>query len=452
MTEPTDNSLPKPGETLLGKFRVERVVGQGAAGIVYAAHHELLDQRVALKVLLAAQGSEAALRFVNEGKLAAKIRSEHACRVMDVGMLESGIPYIAMEYLDGRDLDAVIASGRTPVGVAADYLLQALDAVAQAHAHGIVHRDLKPANLFLAASPEWGHPIVKVLDFGISKVDLGTDTNVTSSRTILGSPSYMSPEQIKNAKLVDLRTDIWSLGVILFELVAGRPPFDGETVGEVFAKILEAAPPPLREIVPDVPEAFESIVTRCLARDREERFSNVAELAEALQPFAGEMGSRLVPRIARAMERTPSLSDRDSDPGSAARVRRNVAATTTIGTSVALTRARRGRLGWALMASALVVGGTSAYLFATDRLPWSERREGRANGEVDGGSRSEVPDTLGGILSGMTNALSSFGADAGADAASSAASVTSAPPQRDAGRKPATKPASTAKTKPPAKR
>ncbi len=290
--------LPKPGDRLLGKFRIDRIVGQGGAGVVFAAHHELLDQPIAIKLLLAEAGSETALRFVNEAKLAAKIHSEHVCRVMDVGMLESGLPYIAMEYLEGQDLDAVIEVGAVPLARACDYVMQALEAVAQAHAQGIVHRDLKPSNLFLAKMPAREMPIVKVLDFGISKGDfLGGETDVTSSRAILGSPSYMSPEQIKNARTVDARADIWAIGVILYELTSGHPPFGGETVGEVFAKILEGEPISLRSIAPQLPEAFEAVVMTCLRRDREQRYASVAELADALAPFASESAPELLTSI-----------------------------------------------------------------------------------------------------------------------------------------------------------
>lgn len=290
--------LPKPGDRLLGKFRIDRIVGQGGAGVVFAAHHELLDQPIALKLLLAEAGSETALRFVNEAKLAAKIHSEHVCRVMDVGMLESGLPYIAMEYLEGQDLDAVIEVGAVPLARACDYVMQALEAVAQAHAQGIVHRDLKPSNLFLAKMPAREMPIVKVLDFGISKGDfLGGETDVTSSRAILGSPSYMSPEQIKNARTVDARADIWAVGVILYELTSGHPPFGGETVGEVFAKILEGEPISLRSVAPHLPEAFEAVVMTCLRRDREQRYASVAELADALAPFSSESAPELLTSI-----------------------------------------------------------------------------------------------------------------------------------------------------------
>lgn len=153
---PPGSGLPKVGDRLLDKYRIERLVGQGGAGVVYAAHHEALDQRVALKLLLAEPESEAAIRFVNEAKLAARITSEHVCRVMDVGTLPTGVPYIAMEYLEGRDLDAVLAVGAVSVDLVCEYVLQALDAIAQAHAQGIVHRDLKPSNLYLAARAEIG--------------------------------------------------------------------------------------------------------------------------------------------------------------------------------------------------------------------------------------------------------------------------------------------------------
>jgi serine/threonine-protein kinase len=286
--------IPRAGAVLAGKYRVERIIGEGGMGIVLGAYHQFLDQRVAVKLLSAELGNapEMMTRFLNEARLAARIKSEHVCRVMDMGQLEDGRPYIAMELLQGGDLGALLLMrGPLPVAEAVDYVLQALDALAEAHAGGIVHRDLKPSNLFLAVQGE-GRSTVKILDFGISKADdaLGGSGSITASRSIVGSPTYMSPEQMKNSKKVDYRTDIWGIGVILYELLTVRVPFDGETPGEIFANILEHPPAPVRERRPDVPEALEAVITRCLRRDRDERFADVGELAEALAPFA--MSSR----------------------------------------------------------------------------------------------------------------------------------------------------------------
>lgn len=360
---PPGAGLPKAGDRLLDKFLVERLIGQGGAGVVYAARHELLDQPIALKCLLAEPGSEAANRFVNEAKLAARIQSEHVCRVMDVGTLPSGVPYIAMELLEGHDLDATLATGAVPLDQLCDYVLQAIDAIAQAHAQGIVHRDLKPSNLFVTTRAG-GPPIIKVLDFGISKGDmLGTEQNVTSSRAILGSPSYMSPEQIKNARTVDARTDVWSLGVILFELACGRAPFLGETVGEVFAKILEADPPSLRQIAPQIPEAFEEAVRRCLARDREQRFANVGQLAEAIAPFASGAGPALVPRILDVLGGAPS--SREPSQALARNVNAMSATAAPWTESSPAPRKRPGML--VVLPITFLLGGATVYYFAVMR-------------------------------------------------------------------------------------
>jgi serine/threonine-protein kinase len=404
--------LPRPGDRILEKFRIERVLGQGGAGVVYAAHHELLDQPIALKLLLAEPGSEAAARFVNEAKLAARIHSEHVCRVMDVGTLPSGVPYIAMEYLEGRDLDTVLAAGALPVHTVADYIIQALDAIAQAHAQGIIHRDLKPANLYLALRPGSDQPIIKVLDFGISKGDmLGSDTNVTSSRAILGSPSYMSPEQIKNARTVDARTDVWSVGVILYELMSGRPPFAGETVGEVFAKIIEGEPPPLREIVPHVPEEFENTVRRCLAKDREERFANVAELAEALGPLGTASSSPLVARIRGAIAPAASPSSRSTLDVSKPRDAEKsvVSATAAPWTEAPVAPKRRGRL--LVLPLTFILGGASVYFLAL-RPPASVA--------------PYVPATsIPSMPSAMASAIEALGIDGGAITFTSVSSIPS---------------------------
>ncbi|HEY2509785.1 MAG TPA: serine/threonine-protein kinase, partial [Polyangiaceae bacterium] len=287
---PTDLSLPATGDVLAGKYRVERLLGQGGMGAVFAASHELLRQRVAIKVILGERARDPAsvARFLNEARAMARIQDEHVARVTDVGTLENGAAFMVLEYLDGMDLsDAIGARGPLPVAEAIDYVVQALAALRQAHGLGIVHRDLKPSNLFLARRPD-GSTCVKLLDFGISKAAGPLDAPggaITTTGAIMGSPMYMSPEQLRNSKDVDARTDLWSLGVVLYELLAGRPPFGGETVGEVLASVIEAEIPPLQDR-PDVPPALEAIFARCLAKKASERVASAAELAAALRPFA----------------------------------------------------------------------------------------------------------------------------------------------------------------------
>ena len=289
------------GEVVAGKYRVDRVLGSGGMGIVVAATQLELDRPVAIKFLVAeaAKAPEIVARFAREARAVAKIQGEHVARVLDVGVLDSGLPYMVMEYLDGTDLAQRIAQGRLPLPEIARYMLEACEALAEAHAAGIVHRDLKPANLFLARRPD-RTTIVKLLDFGISKSPVGSAAGITSTQAIMGSPVYMSPEQLVSAKNVDARSDIWSLGVVLYEALAGTPPFNAESMPQIVTRILHTAAPPLAETRPDLPPSVSAIVERCLSKDPMGRFGDVAELAWGLAPFV-EDGARSVERIARVL-------------------------------------------------------------------------------------------------------------------------------------------------------
>src|SRR5580704_996551 len=220
MENPAKSVGVRVGEVLAGKYRVEGILGAGGMGVVVAAHHLQLDERVALKFLLpeALANAEAVARFDREARAAVKIKSEHVARVIDVGKLENGSPYMGMEYLDGSDLSAWLQKrGSPPIPQVVDFVLQACEAIAEAHSLGIVHRDLKPANLFCIRRPDGGL-CIKVLDFGISKMSMLGDLHMTGTTAVFGSPAYMSPEQMHASKDVDGRTDVWSLGVILYEL------------------------------------------------------------------------------------------------------------------------------------------------------------------------------------------------------------------------------------------
>ena len=305
------SSPVQPGDILAGKFRVERVLGAGGMGVVVAARHTQLDQRVALKFLLpvACEVPGAVARFLREGKAAARITSEHVARVTDTGMLDGGAPYLVMEYLEGSDLGAHTRD-RGPVSAddAVEYVLQACEAVVEAHALGIIHRDLKPANLFLTRRAD-GSPLVKVLDFGISKVEgAGSQSQLTSASVLMGSPRYMSPEQMLSAKDVDVRADVWALGVILFELLTGKPVWEADTVQGLCALIASAPAPLLRAVRPDAPAMLEDVIARCLAKSRHDRLANVAELALALEPLASKSAQRSVDRILRVAGRRRSIS------------------------------------------------------------------------------------------------------------------------------------------------
>jgi tRNA A-37 threonylcarbamoyl transferase component Bud32 len=292
MTQPLPGAPPvREGEILAGKYRVERVLGQGGMGVVVAAMHLQLEKRVALKFVLPdhVQSPETVERFAREARAASKLQSEHVARVLDVGTLENGSPYMVMEYLEGRDLgQEVDTRGPLPFAEAAEYVLQACEAIAEAHALGIVHRDLKPQNLFLARRVD-GRPLVKVLDFGISKFNgaqSGENMSLTKTHAVMGSPNYMSPEQLRSARAVDQRTDIWALGVILYELLTAKVPFVATSVTELCAMVLQDTPPPLAHVRPDVPLQLADVVSKCLEKDPNQRFQSIASLAHALEGYA----------------------------------------------------------------------------------------------------------------------------------------------------------------------
>ena len=286
------------GQVLAGKYRVDRVLGAGGMGVVVEAHHLALDSKVAIKFLTdEVQGNEQAVaRFAREARVAAKIRSEHVTRVLDVGTLENGAHYIVMELLDGVDLRQWLArKGPLPVGEAVDFVLQASEAIAEAHDLGIVHRDLKPANLFCVRRPN-GSNCIKVLDFGISKMatlgDSGSSLSMTGTATMMGTPFYMSPEQMESARNTDGRTDIWALGVILFELLTGQTPFGGESLPQVCLSVTSRPAPSVRALRPEVPPPVEAAIHKCLEKDRTKRYPTVGELCDALAPFAAVPESR----------------------------------------------------------------------------------------------------------------------------------------------------------------
>ena len=240
-TTVTSNDVPQPGDVLAGKYRVESVLGVGGMGVVLLVEHIELGQKMAIKLMTPGviPDGQAVARFLREARSAAALQSEHVVRIFDVGTLDSGAPYMVMELLRGEDLSQVLLNvGRLEISDAVDYVLQACHAIAEAHATGVVHRDLKPSNLFLTRRSN-GAPLVKVLDFGISKAmdgsSSGLSANLTATSAVMGSPLYMSPEQVRNAKQVDARADIWSLGVILHELLTGSPVFQADTLPGICA-------------------------------------------------------------------------------------------------------------------------------------------------------------------------------------------------------------------------
>jgi serine/threonine-protein kinase len=286
MTEVRTSFLP--GETFADKYRVECVLGGGGMGVVVAARHLQLDERVAIKFMRPdiSANDAGAERFLREARATAKVKSEHIVRVFDVGT-QDGILYMVMEHLEGQDLARMVASeGPIACATAVEYVLQACEAIAEAHSRGIVHRDLKPENLFLTHRAN-GSPCVKVLDFGISKFDSTREGHrMTSTSALMGSPIYMSPEQLASPRDVDARTDVWSLGVVLFELVSGAQPFTAESLPQLCIKVRETTAPLLRSVCPHAPAALEALVARCLEKNPALRFENIGQLAAALAPLA----------------------------------------------------------------------------------------------------------------------------------------------------------------------
>lgn len=402
------------GEIIADKYQIEGVIGEGGMGLVVSAWHLGLRQRVAIKLLLSDGGhiEDAALeRFQREARAAARIRSEHVCRVLDVGMLPAGTPYLVLEYLEGCDLaDELSRRGRLPPNEAVGYVLEACEALAEAHVSGIIHRDLKPANLFLSRRSN-GSRCLKLLDFGVSKSISETSLaqfSLTKTSSIIGSPIYMSPEQLNSAKDVDERTDIWAMGALTYELLAGRPPFYGETIPQLVSQVLHTEPPSFAELGITAPGGLEAVLRKALSKKREDRYASVGEFATAIGPYAPD-DSISVSRILRVR---PSSDVRDPLPDTLAErsVRKTprsgpppaqatatpVRVPTTVIDNTA--RPRRGRL--ALLALLLVVlAGLAATLSRRGAGPAEQTggvAEAQPNAAVDAAVQaSSSPSELG---------------------------------------------------------
>ena len=301
--------LPREGEIFDGKYRIGSVLGVGGMAAVIGATHLGFDDLVAIKVLLPDCCDDPVVveRFVQEGRTAVKIRSEHVVRMLDVGVF-AGRAYLAMEHLQGKDLDLLLREGGPfPVAFAVDMFLQACEAIGEAHALGIIHRDLKPANLFLTRRVD-GSPCVKVLDFGISKMPRSvsgvsfTSSPPTLPAIVMGTPQYMSPEQMMSAAGADQRSDIWSLGATLYELLTAQPAFQGSSTAEICARVLQGTPTPIEQLEADVPNDLRLVIARCLAKDPARRYPNVSELARALAPFGSSGARASAESIARVYE------------------------------------------------------------------------------------------------------------------------------------------------------
>jgi serine/threonine-protein kinase len=275
-----------PGDILLGKYRVEEVIGIGGMGRVVKAAHLYLQQPVAIKILLSnmAESQSTVARFLREAQSTVKLRSEHIARVMDVGTLPDGVPFMVMEFLEGHDLNQILRHhGPQMPQAVVDLMLQACEGIAEAHALGIVHRDIKPSNFFVTHRPD-GSNLLKILDFGISKTPAEI-SELTGTQTVVGTPTYMAPEQMKTARSTDSRSDIWSMGVVMYQMLAGRPPFEAETYAALVLAVGTQPPTPFH--VP-VPPGLRDIVMRCLEKDPKDRIQNVGELAKMLAPYASD--------------------------------------------------------------------------------------------------------------------------------------------------------------------
>ncbi|MBL0194137.1 MAG: serine/threonine protein kinase [Myxococcales bacterium] len=366
------NAVPlSPGAILDGKYRIERVLGQGGMGLVFAAVHLELDERVAIKLLLGAPSEAGAQRFLTEARAAAKVRSEHVCRAFDFGRTPSGEPYIVMEYLDGHDLgDELAARGPLSAEEVVEWGRQACEGLAVAHALGIVHRDIKPANLFLASPAHGGAGVrtLKVLDFGVSKAP---GSSVTRSAAAMGSPLYMAPEQMASSRDVDARADVWSLGATLYEVASGSPPFDTDNVLELATMIRDVEAPDLSAARPDLPASLCAVVARCLRKEPALRFRDAAELRAALGEVFGPPTA-----ASSAASPPPPVTHRAAAPATAA-VAALEATQRAVGATAPGSTSSPSRLRWplavgllsltALAATALAVRGRQGD--ATDTRP-----------------------------------------------------------------------------------
>ena len=352
-----------PGDILGGRYQVERVLGRGGMGYVVAARHLHLDQRVAIKLLLAEHLEEPLIveRFLREARASVRLRSEHVGRVFDAGRFDDGVPYLVMEYLEGHDLAVELRTTKQlPVAVAIDFILQACEALAEAHQLGIIHRDLKPANLFIARDAD-GTTKIKVLDFGISKVADDPSSDLTRTRVVMGSPPYMSPEQLRASRDVDPRSDVWSLGVVLYQLVAGRLPFVGASITDLALRISTDPPEPLGLAEPP---GLEATILRCFAKAPGERYGSASELALALAPFADARSATRIERLRRLLPEAP----RSTPVAVAAEPAEDLSPTTLSGATGSMVNGeRRPR------SRAIVIGGVAAatVVIAIAIMMWS---------------------------------------------------------------------------------
>ncbi len=286
MSASIPDDLPGPGAILAGKYEIVRALGSGGMGLVFEARHLRLNQGVAIKLLRPEVRAiaEVTSRFEREGRACARLQSPHVARVLDVDVLPDGSPFMVMELLRGRELgNELTVRGKLPIREAVGYVMQACAGMEEAHRAGIVHRDLKPSNLFITEQD--GRRTVKVLDFGISKLAGDVQSSVTTTASAFGTPLYMSPEQVRSVKHVDARTDLWSLGVVLYELLTGEPPFIHDSATAILAAIIADKPTPVRQRRPELPAGLAAVVMKALEKNPAARYGSARDLCAALAPF-----------------------------------------------------------------------------------------------------------------------------------------------------------------------
>ncbi len=372
----------EPGDVIADRYQIVHLIGEGGMAAVYAARDRSLGRVVAIKFLHAEHCANplAVKRFVDEGRAVAQLQSEHLAAVFDVGTWQ-GTPYLVMEHLRGRDLgDLLLMHGQLEATQAEWFVLQACEGIAVVHRQGIVHRDIKPDNLYVAKHGD-GRELLKILDFGISKLPHGAP--VESNQT-LGSPDYMSPEQAQNADSVDARSDIWSLGAVLYELVTGRRPFDGGDVTELLHKVVTAEPAPVLDLAPATPASTVAIIERCLAKSPDDRFGDVHELASALAADGAAEFAAAADRVARGLGVT--LEDGGTLRPIAVEMPDAPAAGGT-----RRPRASTHRRGWITPAIAVVAAGIVGGVYFGSRTPPAYNTPGAAAPSV---ARPAVPSIV----------------------------------------------------------
>lgn len=372
------------GEIIDGKYAIVGLLGAGGMGSVYEAENVLIHRRVAIKVLSAEVAGEEqfARRFEREAQAAGRIGSDHIVEVLDLGTLPTGERYMVMEYLQGESLrDRMVREGALATEELVPIMLGLLAGLEDAHAAGIIHRDLKPDNIFLTNDREQGD-FVKIVDFGVSKfMDIGDD--VTTTGMTLGTPRYMAPEQAKGEKDIDFRADIYSVGVILFRALAGRPPFLADTYNELMFKVVLEDPPKLTEIVEGADPVLSGIADRAMRRDRDARYASAKEMADELRTWLLDQGHPLPIRAATRRQHLTSAGASGAHEAIPSSTRASAPTTvsssfstevdepshTKHATTVSPTLAVRKRRLWPYLAVgvALAFVAVTAYRVGTDR-------------------------------------------------------------------------------------